>query len=126
MFPLFLHPDVAWFILRLAVATVFIYHALPKLTKPAVMASGLGFSAGRVMLLGTVESVSSIGLILGVYMQICSILLCTVMLGAMYFKMFKWHVPFFATDKTGWEFDFILLAANLAIILGGGGNIKLF
>jgi len=26
-------------------------------------------------------------------------------------------------DKTGWEFDLILLAANVAILLSGGGSI---
>jgi len=32
-------------------------------------------------------------------------------------------VPFAAMDKTGWEFDLILLFASIAILLGGGGSI---
>ncbi len=45
------------------------------------------------------------------------------MVGAIGMKMMKWGVPFGAMDKTGWEFDLILLAANIAIILGGDGSI---
>jgi len=38
-------------------------------------------------------------------------------------KMMKWGVPFAAMDKTGWEFDFILFFASLAILFSGGGSI---
>jgi uncharacterized membrane protein YphA (DoxX/SURF4 family) len=120
------YQDIGWLILRLAVAAIFLYHAFPKLTRPASMAPGLGFPVAGVILLGMVESLSSLGLILGVYPRIASFFLGCVMLGAISFKIFKWHVPFNAPDKTGWEFDFILLAANIMIILGGGGTIKIF
>ncbi len=52
-----------------------------------------------------------------------AVLLIIVMLGAIYHKMFKWNTPFSALDKMGWEFDLVLLAANLAILLSGGGAI---
>lgn len=127
MFPQLLqYQDVGWLILRLAIAVIFIYHALPKLTKPATMVSGLNMPSGAIMLVGLWEVTGSIGLIIGNFMQLGAIMLSLVMLGAIYYKIFKWHVSFFAMDKTGWEFDFILLAANIAILLGGGGNIKIF
>ena len=113
------------FVLRLAVAIVFIYHSLPKLKNSKMMAQGMGMSAGFVLLLGLVEFFSGAALILGVYTNVASALLALVMVGAIYFKTTKWKVPFSAMDKTGWEFDFILLAANLAIFFVGAGSIAL-
>ena len=120
------YQDIGWLILRLAIAIIFIVHALSKLMKPAMMASDMGMPTAGIMMLGLVEFLSSVGLIFGVYTQFASLLLAFVMLGAIYFKKFKWRVPFFAMDKTGWEFDFILLAANIAILFGGGWSIKIF
>lgn len=117
--------DLGLLVLRLAVGVIFIYHALPKLKNPQAMAQGMGWAANMVMGLGIVEFVGGLGVILGVYTQLAAILLGTVMVGAIYFKTQKWHVPFFATNNTGWEFDFALLAANVAILLTGGGSIGL-
>jgi len=76
-----------------------------------------------IFMLGAVEFLSSVGLILGLYTQLAALLLAIVMLGAIGFKVMKWKVSFSATDKTGWEFDLILLAANIAILFSGGGVI---
>lgn len=115
--------NVGLLILRLAVAIIFIYHALPKLKNAKGMAQMMGMPAGMIFMLGGVEFLSSIGLVLGIYTQLAAALLAIVMIGAIYFKMAKWHMPFAAMDKTGWEFDLILLAANIAILLSGGGSI---
>lgn len=115
------YSDLGFFVLRLAVAGVFIYHAVPKLRDPKGMAQAIGFRTEMVSLLGAVELLSSLGLILGIQVQLSALLLAIVMAGAIYFKTTKWNVPFMATDKTGWEFDLTLLAANIAIFLTGGG-----
>jgi len=83
----------------------------------------VGMPAGMILMLGMIELVASIGLIFGFYVQLAALLLGIVMVGATGMKIMKWHVPFAAMDKTGWEFDFVLLAANIAIILSGGGAI---
>lgn len=119
------YSDLGLLILRLAIAAIFIYHALPKLINPKGMAQGMGMPSGFVAGLGTVEFVSSLGMIFGIYAQLAALLLGIVMIGAIYFKTQKWSVPFFAMDKTGWEFDFILLAVNIAVLLTGGGSIGL-
>lgn len=115
--------DVGGFVLRLAVAIIFIYHALPKLKNTKGMAAAMGMPAGMILMLGLVELAASLGLIFGLYTQLSALLLAIIMVGATGMKMMKWKVPFAALDKTGWEFDFILLAASLAILLGGGGTV---
>lgn len=117
--------DLGLLVLRLAIAVVFIYRALPKLKNAKGVAQGMGMPSGFVAGLGSVEFVSSLGMIFGVYTQLAAVLLGIVMIGAIYFKTQKWHVSFFAIDKTGWEFDFVLLAANTAVLLTGGGSIGL-
>lgn len=115
--------NVGLLVLRLAVAIIFIYHAMPKLKNSKGMAQMVGMPVGMVLMLGMVELVASVGLIVGFYGQLSALLLAIVMVGAIGMKTMKWGVPFAAMDKTGWEFDLILLAANIAILLGGGGSI---
>lgn len=115
--------DIAFLILRLVIAAIFIYHALPKLKNSGGMSQMMGMPAGMIFMLGMVELVSSLGMIFGFYIQIAAFLLAMVMVGAIYFKMVKWRVPFAAMDKTGWEFDLILLAANIFILVNGGSVI---
>ena len=115
--------NVGLLLLRLAIAAIFIYHAMPKLKNAKGMAQMVGMPAGMVLMLGIVEFVASVGLIVGFYTQLSALLLAIVMVGAIGMKMMKWNVPFAAMDKTGWEFDLILLAANISILLGGGGVI---
>lgn len=110
-------------ILRLSVAAIFIYHSMPKLTNAKGMAQMVGMPSGMVFMLGAVELLSSVGLVLGVYTQLAALLLAIIMVGAIGMKMMKWGVPFGAMDKTGWEFDLILLAANIVILINGGGSI---
>ena len=59
------------------------------------------------------------GLIFGIYTQVAALLLAIVMIGAIKMKAMRWHVPFIGMTNTGWEFDLILLAANIAILLTG-------
>ena len=117
--------DWGLLILRIFLGMVFVYHAVPKLRMPAMMAKGIGWPISSVFFLGLVEFLSGLALILGLYTEIGALLVGMVMLGAIYHKMFKWKISFFAMDKTGWEFDFILLGAAVAILFLGAGAISL-
>lgn len=121
--PLLQYADSGLFILRLALGAVFIVHGWPKIKKAKAMASGMGVSAAFVTVLGLVEVLSALGVILDVFVQLSALLLALVMLGAIKMKILDWKIPFMAHDKTGWEFDLILLAAAIVIMVTGGGNI---
>jgi len=115
--------DIGLFLLRTAIAIIFLYHSLPKLSKSKSMSVMMGMPAGMIFMLGIMEAVASLGLVFGVYTQLSALILAIVMVGAIGMKMMKWSVPFAAMDKTGWEFDFILFFASLTILLSGGGSI---
>lgn len=115
--------DVGLFLLRIAIAIIFFYHAFPKLSKAKEMSGMIGMPAGMIFMLGMMEAAASLGMVLGVYTQLSALILAIVMVGAIGMKKMKWGVSFAAMDKAGWEFDFILLFANIAILLGGSGSI---
>ena len=111
--------------LRISLGVIFAYHAIPKLKMPGAMAKGIGWLSGFVIILGLVEFFSSLAVILGVYTEVGAFFLCVVMLGALYYKIFKWKIPFYVMDKTGWEFDLILLGASITLLFTGAGTISL-
>ena len=106
-------------VLRVVVGLVFLPHGWAKLKNPKVMAQGMGWSAAAISVLGFVEAASGLLLILGLLTQFAALLLVLVMLGALYYKLTKWHKKF--TGDCGWELDFMLLAANIALLLSGAG-----
>ena len=112
-------------ILRVFLGIIFVYHGMPKLMMSGKMAKGMGWSSGSVVLLGLVEFLSGLALVLGLYAEIGALLVGIIMLGALWHKMFKWKMPFFAMDKTGWEFDLILLGAAISILFLGAGSFSL-
>ncbi len=99
-----------WF-LQFAVGVIFIYHGWPKL-KSKVSALGIG---GFVH--GSIEILGGVAMIFGWYVREVALIFIIIMLGAIYFKKFKWGIPFFSMNSTGWEFDFILLAANIFLLV---------
>lgn len=119
------YEDTGLFILRIGVGLVFLYHGAPKLKNATRSAKGLGMPPAATFLIGAVELVSGAALILGVLTQLAALALTIVMIGAIPMKIGKWKIPYSAQDKTGWEFDLVLLSAALCLLLTGGGSIGL-
>ncbi len=112
--------------LRIVIGIIFIVHARPKLKNPGAMAQGLGWPVWSVSLFGTAEILGGLSVLLGFLAQLGAAGLSIVMLGAIYHKVHKWKTPFMAHDKTGWEFDLLLLASNVLILLIGAGSYKIW
>lgn len=99
-----------WF-LQFAVGMIFIFHGWPKLKSKADI-----FKIGGLFH-GLVEVIAALALILNWYVREAGLVLAVIMLGAIYMKKLKWKIPFTAHNKTGWEYDFILLATNVYFLV---------
>jgi putative oxidoreductase len=120
IFSLFQYNDFALFLLRLSVGAVFLLHGISKLSMwkmqpsnemPANMLS-------TMKILSIAEPLGGIGLLFGVLTRFAALGLAIIMAGAIYLKIAKWNKKF----MDGWEFDFVLLCANLALFLMGPGT----
>lgn len=105
----FLNMYSAWgaLFLQFAVGVIFIVHGWPKLknTKKMLAIGGTGH--------GLVETLGGLALFFSYHVRAVGLAFSIIMLGAIYFKIFKWKTSFTAHDTTGWEFDFALLAISL-------------
>lgn len=120
-----LFSDIAFLALRIIVAVIFYSSGKDHAMKPAERAESLGMSSGATGFLGVVEIIGAISVAAGIYIQIGSVLLIGVMLGAIYKKTMVWGIGFYSEKGFGWHYDFLLLCANLVFLTTGGGNIIL-
>jgi putative oxidoreductase len=106
--------------LRIVVGIVFVVHGWPKVKNPSGIAKAVWGGITFIGLLqGLVEFLGGVAVILGLWVAPISLVFAVIMLGAIYFKVFKWKAPFMSTSGPGsWEFDLVLLAAALALALG--------
>lgn len=118
--------DWALLALRVAVAVIFFAHGGEKWallspsaikgpqTAPRTMARALSFG----------EPVAAAMLLIGFAAQPAALFLAAIMAGAIFVKIGKWHVPFVTQHRTGWEFDFLIFAATIAIVVAGPGAMS--
>jgi putative oxidoreductase len=132
-------PDLADFAdwgflgLRLAVGIIFIVHGWPKLTQARQMGTGMaqmggmspGLMTGWMFVQGVVEVGGGLLLSVGVLTQVVAAAFMVIMLGAIGLKNSMMKTGFMAQQTTGWEFDFVLLFANLLLLLAGPGGLAL-
>jgi putative oxidoreductase len=113
--------------LRVAVGIIFVVHGWPKITGAQGMAAAMGrpgtASVAFITVQGIVEAGGGVLLILGIWTQLVNVLFAIIMVGAIYLKNTMMKTGFMAQQATGWEFDFVLLAANLALLTLGPGGI---
>lgn len=106
-------------VLRIGLAAVFIYHGMSKLKMPSMVASIYGAPSFVGFLHGLVEVLGGLALVLGIYDREAAFVLAIIMLGALYFHLFKWRTPFVKKGVgPGWEFELILLGGLLTLLLG--------
>jgi putative oxidoreductase len=111
------------FILRLGVGVVFVLHGYSK-RKFWAMQPSEQLSPGMLSilrLLSVVEPLGGAALIIGFLTWWASLGLAIIMGGAIRLKGIKMHKNF--TDQGGWGYDYILLAASIALMLIGPGPL---
>lgn len=129
--------DIGLLILRVAMGILFVVHGWPKLNPNSPIRGTAGF-AGFLKQMGVplplffawvvalLETVGAVLLILGLGTRILALGFAIEMLVAAFVaKRGFMKVPFVAQQATGWELDFILLAASLALLFLGAGSIAL-
>ena len=115
--------DVALLLLRLMVACVFFASGLNHLKDPAERAKSIGVSRGFTIVLGAGEVLGSLGVALGILIQLAAIGLILIMLGAIQKKIFVWKTGFWGRGGSGWHYDLMLLVMNVVILATGGGRL---
>jgi len=108
--------------LRLMVAWVFLASGLNDLKDPTQRSKSIGASKTFTLFLGAAEVLGSVGLALGVFVQLAALGLMLIMLGAIQKKVFVWKTGFWGERTYGWHYDLMLLVMGLAILLSGGGK----
>jgi putative oxidoreductase len=117
--------DFGLLLLRLMVGMIFLPSGWHHLKDPEARSKSIGMSKGFTIILGVGELAGSLGVIFGVLTQIAAIGLILIMLGAIYKKIFAWHIGFWGEKGSGWHYDLILVVMNLVILFTGGGKYLL-
>ena len=117
--------SVALLLLRLGLATIFIYHGYPKLfggTERFVESfQAIGLPAYVVYVAGVIELFGGIALALGLFTPIAGLLLVLDMAAAMW----KYNLNEGISAVREYELPLILGLAALAIAANGGGPFSL-
>lgn len=124
MFPVLLrYSDVGLLLLRFMVAVVFFSSGLSHLKDPVGRSKSIGASPSFTRFLGTGEVLGSIGVALGIFIQLAAFGLMLIMLGAIQKKVFVWKSGFWGERGYGWHYDLMLLLMNFVIVVTGGGKL---
>jgi len=119
--------EVGLIALRIAVGVIFLVHGAQKwamwqMQPSAQMPAGM---LAMMKFLSIVEPLGGLALIIGFLTQLAALGLGIIMIGAIALKVGMMKVPFTANDKLGWEYDFIILAAAIALFFFGAGSVAL-
>ena len=115
--------DAAQMGMRAAIGVIFIVHGFGKFGNPGFggWISSMGIPAEMQIPIALAEFIPGILLLLGVLTRISASLISIVMLGAIFLVKGVTSL----TGDGGYEFDLILLAACLVIIVAGPGRVSL-
>lgn len=110
------YAEEGFWLLQAVIGLIFIVHSIGKIKNPSGVASVYHAPAFVGLLHGLVELAGGIMLIVNFHPKTVAIVFGLIMLGAIYYKTFKWKSGFMSQTTTGWEFDLLILAACVAII----------
>ena len=123
--------DVGILILRVAVGIVMVAHGVPKIFWKRQIFNKkwreeYGLPMGSVILTGIAQVVGGLAILVGVFTSAASLILAVNMLVATYISIWKHGEGFLSTPEgKGWDINFLLLAALIALIFFGDGNWSL-
>lgn len=114
--------DLAHFGIRIVIGIIFIVHGTVKFDPGFIgFLTNIGVPTGMQIIIALAETVPGILLILGVLTRISASILSIDMLGAIFYVK---HAANF-TGQGGYEFDLIILAGCLSMIVIGPGRVSI-
>jgi len=114
--------DITHFGIRAVVGTIFIVNGLPKFDPGFLnFLANIGVPAAMQYPIALAEVVGGIVLIVGLLTRIAASILAINMLGAIFYVKQAASL----TGQRGVEYDLLLLATSLAVIVVGPGRISL-
>ncbi len=117
-----LHDITHWGI-RAAMGTIFIVHSLKKFDPSwQEWLIGIGMPPEMQLPIALAELIGGIFLVIGVLTRVAASIFAVILLGAIFH--IRWENGFFISQG-GWEWDLIMLAAVLTIIVAGPGRISI-
>ncbi len=115
--------DITHFGIRAAIGVIFIVQGSGKFGPGfAGYLTNIGVPVELQIPIALAETIGGILLIIGVLSRISSSILSIIILGAIFH--IRWENGFFVSNG-GWEWDLIMLAAVLTIIVAGPGRISI-
>jgi putative oxidoreductase len=121
--------DLGLIVLRIALAVIFWVHGVEKWTiwKEQHSQKIPAAKIREKKILSVVEPLGAVALLAGFLTQFAAIGLAIIMVGAIRLKAVIKREPFSdpKTHKTGWEYNFILLAATVFLFLSGAGSLSI-
>jgi putative oxidoreductase len=116
--------DLSLLLIRLVVGLSFIVASKNKSKNIRKFAKANDLPVLVAMGVMTTEFIAGSALLLGIFPQIAGLVLILLMLGTLRLHIFKWKSPYWAASG-GWEYDLMLLAMSLVIVIHGGGRFTL-
>ncbi|MFQ5941423.1 MAG: DoxX family protein [Nitrososphaerales archaeon] len=118
-----LHDITLWGI-RASIGVIFIFHSIKKFNPSwQEWLVSVGLPPELQLPIALAEFIGGICLIIGVLNRIAGAIFSIILLGAIFH--IKGLDKFSGGPFTGWEFDLVMLAAILAIIVAGPGRVSI-
>ncbi len=115
--------DIAFLLLRLIVAAIFLYHGYQKWPLWTTVSPMPPTLVTIMRFLSIAEPVAALTIIVGFCTQMAAIGLSVVMISAIYTKITIFGSNF--SGNSGWEFDLAVLATTLVLAAHGAGKYSL-
>ena len=117
-----LHDITHWGI-SASIGAIFIIHSLKKFDPSwQDWLMSIGIPPEMQLPIALAEFIGGILLVVGVLTRVTSSIFAVILLGAIFH--IRWENGFFVSQG-GWEWDLVMLAAVLAIIVAGPGRISI-
>lgn len=115
--------DIAHWGISASIGVIFIVHSIKKFDPSwQEWLASIGIPPELQLPIALAEFVGGVFLIAGVLSRISAAILSVILLGAIFH--IRWEKGFFVS-KGGWEWDLVMLAAALAIIVAGPGRVSI-